>query len=391
MRLWTKFVAAIALLTGLSLTAIVVMELWSKQLVTFAFVPRGTFVAPPPLPAGAYADDTMWLARPERSGHRRANDPAGLIPAGWTDPPGAPSRAAVFFVPTTTSFASHHWNDTLVPRDARARDRAFIGLMGSAFNRGTIWAPLYRQAVIGAFLAPSESARAAVDVAYGDVLLAFDTFAAQVPPDRPIVLAGHGQGALLVLRLLRERVAGRALAERVIAVYAIGWPIERETARAQLGVAPCSAPDEAGCLMSWVSFAEPADPAQVRMAIEHVPLPGTPPARPPFVCTNPLTGAAAPAAPATANLGTLTPNTAMTGGRIAARLVPARCDAQGLLLLGKPPEIGGYVLPGNNYSAYDIPLFWANLRADMARREAGWYARIASRAPRPAGSPAFHG
>ena len=37
-----------------------------------------------------------------------------------------------------------------------------------------------------------------------------------------------------------------------------------------------------------------------------------------------------------------------------------------------PPAIGPYVMPGNNYHVYDIPLFWANLRADMARRVAAW-------------------
>jgi len=26
------------------------------------------------------------------------------------------------------------------------------------------------------------------------------------------------------------------------------------------------------------------------------------------------------------------------------------------------------VLPGNNYHVYDIPLFWANTKADVARR-----------------------
>ena len=33
---------------------------------------------------------------------------------------------------------------------------------------------------------------------------------------------------------------------------------------------------------------------------------------------------------------------------------------------------GRGVLPGNNYHVYDIPLFWANLQADVARRMAAW-------------------
>ena len=57
----------------------------------------------------------------------------------------------------------------------------------------------------------------------------------------------------------------------------------------------------------------------------------------------------------------------MTPGR-----VPARCDTRGFLLIGEPPELGGYVLPGNNYHVYDYSLFWANVRADALRRLAAF-------------------
>ena len=398
---WPKFFAAVALLFGLALSAIVVIQAWSNELVTYALVPRTAFVAPPPLPSGAYVPDTLWLARPDAKGQRRADDPSRLIPDGWSETPARPSRAAVFFVPTTTSFASGHWNDTLNPRDSRARDRIFVGLQASAFNLSQVWAPLYRQAVIGAFLGPAPSLHAALDVAYGDVRQAFDAFIAAQPRDRPIVLAGHGQGALLVLRLLHDRIAGQDLADRVVAVYVVGWPIGRGGAAA-LGLPACTRPDESGCVIGWVSFAEPADPAQLYASTRNAPIgpeigqgigPEIGPeigkviaAGPPYLCTNPLNGGSAPDAPASANLGTLMPNAPMTGGTIARGLVPARCDARGLLLIGKPLDLKGYVLPGNNYSAYDIPLFWANLRADVARREAAWQERRDHH-----GTPAPHG
>ena len=44
-------------------------------------------------------------------------------------------------------------------------------------------------------------------------------------------------------------------------------------------------------------------------------------------------------------------------------------------LLGGEPQLGPYVLPGNNYHVYDYPLFWANLRADAERRVAAFLAR----------------
>ena len=73
-------------------------------------------------------------------------------------------------------------------------------------------------------------------------------------------------------------------------------------------------------------------------------------------------------ATAALNSGTLVPSSDFTTGKIVPALVPARCDERGLLLIGTPPEMGSYVLPGNNYHVYDYPLFWSNARADAAHR-----------------------
>ena len=93
----------------------------------------------------------------------------------------------------------------------------------------------------------------------------------------------------------------------------------------------------------------------------------------PVLCTNPLSGGAAPDAPGTANLGTMVPSKDLKTGKITKLGIPARCDAKtGLLMIGGPPDLGPYVLPGNNYHVYDVPLFWSNVRADVARRTAAW-------------------
>jgi hypothetical protein len=76
-----------------------------------------------------------------------------------------------------------------------------------------------------------------------------------------------------------------------------------------------------------------------------------------------------------ANLGTMMPARDLKTGKIEKLGIPARCDAKtGLLLIGEGPDLGPYVLPGNNYHVYDVPLFWSNVRADVSRREAAWQA-----------------
>ena len=95
-----------------------------------------------------------------------------------------------------------------------------------------------------------------------------------------------------------------------------------------------------------------------------------------MLCVNPLTGNAGDAAPAEANSGTVIPNADLTDGTILPRVVPARCDERGFLLIGQnPPDMGPYVLPGNNYHVYDYTLFWSNLRADVEARLATFLGR----------------
>jgi hypothetical protein len=131
--------------------------------------------------------------------------------------------------------------------------------------------------------------------------------------------------------------------------------------------------------MSWSSFAEPAEPGEVSGAYSASPgFDGQPRGESEILCSNPLTGGIGGAAPASANLGTLVPSADLASGTLTRGLVPARCGAAGaetgLLLVGPPPALGPYVLPGNNYHVYDIPMFWANLRADVAARTAAWRA-----------------
>ncbi|MEN2785174.1 DUF3089 domain-containing protein [Sphingomonas qilianensis] len=357
-----KFLYVISVLIVLAIAAAFAYRIWGAQIIRWWAVPSAQFEPQPKVAANAYADAKMWIAHPGR----RAD------PARWT-PPGyaaaARPTAAVFYIHPTSLLGTQHWNAALDDAETNARAELFLRGQASAFNEvGVIWAPRYRQATFGAFLTNAAAANQALDLAYGDVVAAFDQFLKEAG-HRPIILAGHSQGALHLTRLLRDRVAGTPLARRIVAAYVIGWPISRSTDLAALGLPECARADQAGCLLSWQSFAEPADPAMILDQYDLTTgLNGEPRRGTPMVCTNPLTGTPDAAAPATANLGTLVPSADLASATIIVGSVPARCDAQGFLLIGEPPTIGSYVLPGNNYHVYDYALFWANVRADAARR-----------------------
>lgn len=364
-----KFLYLIAVVAVLIIAGMFALRMWPGKLSELALVPDRPYEQPAPVPANRYADPAMWISRPDRG----SGDPAQWLPQE-APKDAAPVAAAVFFIHPTSYLDKAHWNAPLDDATSRTLADTMVRGLASPFNQATqLWAPRYRQATFGAFLSDKPEALQALDLAYSDVTTAFDQFLASVPAKQPIVLAGHSQGAYHLRRLLRDRVAGKPLARRIAAAYAIGWPISLEHDLPLMGLPACASPDQSGCVVSWLSYGEPADPAMTLAAYARRPaLDGQSPGGSKFLCSNPLTGGIGGAAPASANLGVLKPDAEMKTAALVTGGVPAECRADGFLSVGDAPDLGAYVLPGNNYHIYDIPLFWANLRADFARRVQAW-------------------
>lgn len=405
-----KFLYVIAGIIVILIAGAIALAIWSREATEIAFVPRGEFVEQEPLEANAYQDPAMWYSRPGIG----TSDPARYQPAiaqaapdpaqqevspenpaaeQSLDAPGQMETAgslrgeaadaqetpdfAVFFVPPTsyTKGALGDWNAPLNDEETDRLARVFLRGLASPFNRAEeIWAPKYRQAAVGAFLTDSEEATKAIDAAYADVAQAFDYFLGSVDPEQPIVLAGHSQGSVHILRILREKVAGTPAEARIAAVYAPGWPISVEHDLPAYPFLACAAPGQSQCIISFISFTDDGNPGQLLRRYSALPgIDGEPRgAEDPIVCTNPLTGMSGGSAPAEKNLGTLKPTADLSSGELIAGAVPATCDSRGILRIGDGPDLGPGVLPGGNYHVYDIPLFWKNLQEDVLRRVRSW-------------------
>ena len=405
-----KFLYFIAVCIVLVIIGGIALTIWSREATEIAFVPRGDFVEQAPLDANAYQDPERWYSRPGLGTSDPARyqpavadaqpDPAGREPSpdapaaeqsldrgdplatttsttGEAADPQALPEFAVFFVPPTSYIqAGGDWNATLEDATTNNRARVFLKGLASPFNRADeLWAPKYRQAAAGAFLTNRPEAQQAIDAAYADVAQAFDYFLDSVDEDKPIVLAGHSQGAAHILRLLQDRVAGTPLEARIAAVYAPGWPVSVEHDLPSLPFPACASADQAQCLLAWSAFSDDGDADMIMRRYEAtVGYDGEPRGTGPILCVNPLTGSANGDAPASANLGTLVPDETLSKGELVAGAIPARCGANGLLYIGDPPELGEGVLPGGNYHVYDIPLFWKNLQEDVIARVKAWTA-----------------
>ena len=364
-----KFLYIIAFFTALAIMGMIAFSFFGPKLMQSALVPHVVFSEPAPLPADFYARAQGWISRPDG----RRDDPATWQPASLARPK-EDTRAAVFFIHPTSAFDTMRWNASLADPVANAQAERFVRTQASAFAAsGNIWVPRYRQAVFGTFLSDKPDAALALDRAYADIKTAFAVFLT-ANPDGPIILAAHSQGSRHLLRLLNDERANATLHSRIIAAYAVGWPVSVAHDLPLLGLKACAGLDQTACLLSWQSFAQPADPSSVEAAYNREPgFDGKSRKGSPMLCTNPLNGGAAPEASAATNRGVLTGDGSATSTELTTPgNIGARCDERGFLILDRAPQLGTYVLPGNNYHVYDYPLFWANIRADAQRRLAAW-------------------
>ncbi len=362
-----RFLFAIFWLTLIVVAGAFAIFQYGGSALTRIATPKGHFAAPPPRSGPDYALGSSWLARPGNS-----DNPAAWVPDGIVTTM-ADSPAATFYVHPTTYLERDRWNAALDPGgDAGYRARLFVQSQASAFNSvSEIWAPRYRQAAFGAFLLKSEDSAKALDLAYRDVLAAFDVFLAAQPAATPIILAGHSQGALHLSRLLGDRRA--VLKGRLVAAYVVGWPLSVSADLPATELAPCNAPDQSMCVLSWQSFAQPANASLVLDSwVGSKSASGIVRKREDMLCTNPISGTRDGEAAPGANLGTLVPRADLVNATLAVGQVGARCEDGFLLISGAIPALGPYVLPGNNYHVYDYALFWGSIRADVERRLAAF-------------------
>ena len=360
-----RFLLAITILTLLVVAGAFAIFQFGGVVLLREFTPQGHYAAPEPDSGPDYSKADAWIARPEIPHNASEWLPQSVARAET-------GAAAIFYIHPTTYLRGDRWNAPLYETHSGWRDQIFTQSQASAFNgAGEVWAPRYRQAAYGAFLLKSEDATKALDLAYSDVSAAFDEFLKHASASQPIILAGHSQGALHLMRLLANRQA--QLNGRLVAAYVVGWPISTVADLPSLGFPACNFPDQWACILSWMTFGDPPNPKLILEDWQDTRgQTGKARQRKDILCVNPISGTQGAAAPPSANPRTLIPSSDFSSATIIAGAVGAHCDNGLLIIDGGVPPLGPYVLPGNNYHVYDYALFWGAIRRDAERRLAAW-------------------
>lgn len=341
-----------------------------------------------------YSDVKYWSALP------------GRRDSGETHPPNADhcsvhdlcDVADVFYLHPTTWYTSLSWNaPALHPVTQYLSDDAILPQQGTAFNvAARVFAPRYRQACAAAYLQKKkledENAKKAFQVAYNDVKAAFQHYLDHYNDGRPIILAGHSQGALLSERLVHDFFQGKPLQEQLVAAYLVGTTVFKEkydrAKGTKHGVHACEHPEDVGCVISWRTFGFGGNP-KMFLHVEPDPSHDRP------ICTNPLSW--------TENDGRYIDHGKNLGGVdlmhpwtmweylrgiarsshriVVPELTPNMSDAQcldGHLYVTKPSGFGyGWwvfpawtfaMFPGINLHSYDFNLFYNNVRNNTVQR-----------------------
>lgn len=331
-------------------------------------------------PAPDYASLSAWAVLPEHPGD------AAMVPPGSNAADAEASAPVdVFFVHPTTYFGRQGWNAHFDEGgEAGTRlENGVVRYQAAAFNGCCkIYAPRYRQATLYAFLGKGESENAALDLAYQDVLHAFDTYIAKYNQNRPFILAGHSQGSLHGMRLLQEHIAGTPLAHRLVAAYLVGYAIPLDM-RLPDGTGPCRGPTDTGCYLTWNSLSPTADRSgwqqttTIWLDKTYQPIAGRP-----LTCMNPLDWILDSSEAASANQGGVgfgldgaipPPVKALTG---------AACT-DGVLIVSPPTDDPHFTFGvfGGSYHIYDYNLFYMNIRQNLAERVGAYVKALAATVP----------
>jgi hypothetical protein len=231
---------------------------------------------------------------------------------------------------------------------------------------GNIYAPYYRQANAYRTLVLPEDQRWDIlkQVPAKDAIAAFDYYITHYNNGRPFILAGHSQGANVLLFLLSDyMVSHPEVYSRMIAAYVTGYPVTAEFMAANKHLKFAEGPDDTGVIISYNTQSPKVVPGTNIVVANNIGL-----------VINPINWRRDETpAPATESLGSYMPGKSLIHFEKVPDFADARIDlTQGVLICSSVNDSAMAAISGNIglgvYHIYDIPLYYYNLRENAENR-----------------------
>ena len=298
------------------------------------------------------------------------NNPIGIVdysnPYNWVSlpVPDTTKSVDVFYVyPTVSDDASGSMDITNDAQRALAAGirKAQASVFDSCVN---VFAPYYRQMTT----AVEQDSGDATDNEYfkigsADVDSAFCYYISRLNDNRPFILAGHSQGTMALIELIKKHRVGKdsSLSNRLVAAYLIGYTVT-DSDLDRSGLAVAKGADDVGVIITYNTQSDSSEGGPMLLSGAH--------------CINPLTWKTNSVyADSTKNLGAVFFDDE-TGKFIiqvkkycSARI--ARIDTETAALIAHIPEndsldIGPYT--EGVYHRYDYAFWYRNLQKNVEDR-----------------------
>jgi Protein of unknown function (DUF3089) len=217
-----------------------------------------TFEARTSPKAPIYSDLKNWASHPQIK-DQSDSIPKSLLKNKKSQTP-ISTEADVFYIyPTiyTQEIGPEKaWNAALDDSALNQKiDNGAILNQATVFNEVcAVYAPRYRQAHYSVFISADKvSCKKALDLAFEDVKVAFKYYIENENKGRPFFIAGHSQGTIHAVRLIKEVIEGTDLQAKMIEAYLVGMPInDLKFTNLKLS----KTPEATGGYVSWNTFAE---------------------------------------------------------------------------------------------------------------------------------------
>lgn len=166
-------------------------------------------------------------------------------------------RADVFYIYPTllTDNNNDSWNSDPENLDQNNTVKNIaIKYQASAWaNAGKIYSPFYRQVHYRSFYEPytSNGGKKAGKIAYNDIKRAFVYYLENLNNGRPIIIAGHSQGAYHCKQLLKDFFDDKDLQNQLVAAYLPGTRVDINEFKT---IQPMKDPEDTKGYLSWNTF-----------------------------------------------------------------------------------------------------------------------------------------
>jgi len=125
-----------------------------------------------------------------------------------------------------------------------------------------VFAPMYRQLTLGSILSGTPIPPDAAQIAYGDVVAAWNTYLRKYNQGRGFVLIGHSQGSFVLRQLIHQAIdPKKKVRRRLVSAILLGGDVTVAAGRNVGGdfknIPGCTKTTQFGCVMAFSTFDAP--------------------------------------------------------------------------------------------------------------------------------------